>query len=420
MLPIQKRGNSSNRVLVLSLICVAGLAMLLFMGLLFWLVTSFASQGKSQASAHQKPSRAASAVAEPGVSHFNERISRVPWSIHVVKVDRYRKDLSFFAPVATGKILGVSRISDQADSVPADIGRAIAGVNGDFYERDNRTYAGDPRGLQIANGELVSATSTVCVWFDADGNPHLDDVKGDFEITWPDGRKTSFGLNQERRADMAVLFTPTYGVSTRAKGGRDLILERDGDGPWLPLQAGQSYRAKVREIKPAADTPIPADAMVLSLGSQLPSGISKIAPGAVLGISTATTPDMKGVKTAIGGGPALIQHGEPFSQKAPLPGDPGGYSERSKYERHPRSAVGWNAKQIFLITVDGRQPGLSVGMTLAELAGYMVKQGCTEGMNFDGGVSASMWMSGEIMNDPCQGERQVANSLLVVRKPEVP
>jgi exopolysaccharide biosynthesis protein len=158
--------------------------------------------------------------------------------------------------------------------------------------------------------------------------------------------------------------------------------------------------------------------VVLSLGPQLLARVPEVAPGAVLEISTATTPDLNGVKTAIGGGPALIKDGKPFSLKAPPPGSSEGYSERSKYERHPRSAVGWSPTHIYLLTVDGRQPELSVGMTLAELAAYMTKLGCTDGMNFDGGASASMWMSGRIVNDPCQGERAVANSLLVVRKPE--
>jgi exopolysaccharide biosynthesis protein len=79
--------------------------------------------------------------------------------------------------------------------------------------------------------------------------------------------------------------------------------------------------------------------------------------------------------------------------------------------------VGWSATHIYLITVDGRQPGLSVGMKLAELAEYMVKLGCIDAMNLDGGKSAQMWLAGRIVNDPCQGEDTVANSLLVVRKP---
>jgi len=358
-------------------------------------------------------------VSESGVTHRQDKISRGPWSIHVARVDRTRKDLTFHAPIATAKILGVNRISEQADAIPPALGRPLAGVNGDFYERDSHTYAGDPRGLQIVNGELVSDPSTVCVWFDAAGDPHVDEVKGDFKVTWPDGRTTVFGLNEQRRPNMVVLYTPTYGASTRATGGRDLILEKEGSGPWLPLQAGETYRGRVREVKGSADTRLADDLMVLSLGPTLLANLPEVAPGVVLEISTATTPALKGVKTALGGGPTLIKNGRLFSATTPASGG-GGYSERSKYERHPRSAVGWNDSSLFLVTVDGRQPGFSVGMTLAELADYMVKLGCTEGMNLDGGVSAAMWMNGRIVSDPCQGERPVANSLFVLRKPDAP
>jgi hypothetical protein len=358
------------------------------------------------------------ANSELGVAYTNDRVPRVPWSIHIVKTDRSRKDLTFFAAHAHGKVLGVSLLSEQARAIPREIGQAIAGVNGDFYERDNRVYAGDPRGLQIINGDLISGPSTVCVWFDTNGNPRLDDVKGDFKVTWPDGSKTPFGLNQRRGVNMAVLYTPTYGPSTRVIGGRELILDKEGNSPWLPLGAGQTYRGRVREVQTDGNTRLAADVMVLSLGPELLARLPEVAPGAVLEISTATTPDLKGVKTAIAGGPVLIKDGKPFSQKDPPPGISGSYSERSKYERHPRSAIGWGATHIFLVTVDGRQPGLSMGMKLGELAEYMVGLGCTEAMNLDGGKSAQMWMNGQIMNSPCQGEDTVANSIFVVRKPE--
>lgn len=355
---------------------------------------------------------------EPGVSYKNDRIARTPWSIHVLKIERSRNDLTFFAAHAKDRVLGVSMLAQQARGVPPEIGRAIGGVNGDFYLRDNPTYAGDPRGLQILNGDLISGPDTVCVWFDTNGNPHLDEVKGSFNVTWPDGRKTSFRLNERRSSSMAVLYTPTYGPSTRVTGGRELILEKDGNSPWLPLQASQTYRARVREIQTNGNTRLAADVMVLSLGPQLLARLPELTTGTVLEISTATMPDLKGVKTAIAGGPALIRDGQAFSLKTPPPGTSGNYSESSKYERHPRSAIGWSPTHIYLITVDGRQPGLSVGMKLAELAEYFAGLGCTEAMNMDGGKSAQMWMNGEIMNSPCQGEDTVANSIWVVRKPE--
>ena len=355
---------------------------------------------------------------EPGLVYTNEKVPSEPWSIHVLKIDRSRKDLTFFSAHARDKVLAVSRLADQAHGLPREIGSAVAAINGDFYVRDNPSYSGDPRGLQIVNGELISAPDTVCVWFDTNGNPHLDEVKGDFNVTWPNGLKTPFGLNQQRGSGMAVLYTPTYGPSTRARGGEELILQRDGASPWLPLQASQIYRALVREVQTNGNTRLMSNAMVLSLGPQLLGSVSEGTTGAVLQISTATTPELKGVKVAIAGGPALIQDGKRFSQRTPPPGASRDWSQRSKYERNPRSAIGWSPTHVYFVVVDGRQPSLSMGMKLAELADYMASLGCTDAMNLDGGKSAQLWMSGSIMNSPCQGEDTVANSLLVVRKPE--
>lgn len=355
---------------------------------------------------------------EPGISYWNERFPEVPWSVHIVKVDRSRKDLGFFSAHARNKILGVSMLAEQARSVPKELGKAIAAVNGDFYLRDNPTYAGDPRGIQIMNGDLISGPSTVCVWFDADGNPHLDEVKGDFQATLPDGTNVSFGLNEPRQRANPVLYTPTYGVSTRAVGGRELILEKDGDGPWLPLKPSQTYRARVRDIGTNGNTRFTPDVMVLSFPPQMLNTIAAVGIGAKLEIATTLTPDLKGSQQAIAGGPAIIKDGKPFTLKNPPPGTSSSYSERSKYDRHPRSAVGWSPTHFYLVTVDGRQPELSVGMKLAELAEVFSRLGCTDAMNLDGGKSAQMWMNGDIVNDPCQGEDTVANSLLVIRKPE--
>jgi len=355
--------------------------------------------------------------AEAGITYTNVRVASVPWSIHVLKIDRAQKDLMIFSAHARDKVLGVSFIADQARAVPREIGRALAGVNGDFYVRDNPSYAGDPRGLQIVNGELISAPDTVCVWFDNDGNPHLDEVKGDFHVQWPDGSKTPFGLNQQRSSSMAVLYTPTYGPSTRVTGGRDLILEKTESGPWLPLQAGQTYRARVHEIATNGNTRLVTNSMVLSLGPGLRGSVPDVTPGMEVQISTLTTPDLKGVKAAIAGGPELIKNGSPFNGTPP-PGLSRDYSQRSKYERHPRSAVGWSPTHVYFVTVDGRQPGLSVGMKLAELAEFMANLGCTDAMNLDGGKSAQLWFKGQIVNSPAQGEDTVANSLLVVRQAE--
>ena len=86
-------------------------------------------------------------------------------------------------------------------------------------------------------------------------------------------------------------------------------------------------------------------------------------------------------------------------------------------ERHPRAAIGWNQNDFFLVEVDGRQRSLSVGMTLEELADFMVDLGCQEALNLDGGGSATLWYNGEVRNSPCdRAEREIANCLVVVKR----
>ena len=66
------------------------------------------------------------------------------------------------------------------------------------------------------------------------------------------------------------------------------------------------------------------------------------------------------------------------------------------------------------MTVDGRQPGCSVGMTLAELASLMRELGCSDALNLDGGGSTTLWTRGAVVNRPSDGqERAVADGLLL-------
>ena len=87
------------------------------------------------------------------------------------------------------------------------------------------------------------------------------------------------------------------------------------------------------------------------------------------------------------------------------------------WEKHPRTALGWNDRYFYLVAVDGRQKHLSIGMTLNELAQYMISLGCREAMNLDGGGSSTLWLLDGVVNSPSdEEERSVANALILVRK----
>ena len=88
--------------------------------------------------------------------------------------------------------------------------------------------------------------------------------------------------------------------------------------------------------------------------------------------------------------------------------------------RHPRTAVGLDATgtKLTILVVDGRKPGIAVGMSYDELAREMLRLGCRQALNLDGGGSTVMAIrdagSGnmKILNQPTDGhERAVADVL---------
>ncbi len=86
--------------------------------------------------------------------------------------------------------------------------------------------------------------------------------------------------------------------------------------------------------------------------------------------------------------------------------------------RNPRTAVGVDVTgtRLIVITIDGRQPGWSVGMTLPELADLLIERGAHNAVNLDGGGSTSFVYDPpgptRLVNRPSDGAfRAVANHL---------
>lgn len=61
-------------------------------------------------------------------------------------------------------------------------------------------------------------------------------------------------------------------------------------------------------------------------------------------------------------------------------------------EIHPRTAFGLSRdrKTLVVLAVDGRQPGYSEGATCADLADILLREGCADAINMDGGGSTSL------------------------------
>lgn len=92
---------------------------------------------------------------------------------------------------------------------------------------------------------------------------------------------------------------------------------------------------------------------------------------------------------------------------------------------HPRTAVGLGeeGRILYLVVVDGRQPGYSEGVTLRELGGLFRLLGADDALNLDGGGTTSMAIASEdgepvLVNQPINaktvGKQRVAASHLGV------
>jgi hypothetical protein len=94
----------------------------------------------------------------------------------------------------------------------------------------------------------------------------------------------------------------------------------------------------------------------------------------------------------------------------------------------PRTAIALNqhATKLWMVVVDGRQKGYSEGVTLAELADFLIGLGADQAINLDGGGSSTLAIEHQgqpkVLNAPFQARvpmnlRPVANQLGLYARP---
>jgi uncharacterized lipoprotein YddW (UPF0748 family) len=126
---------------------------------------------------------------------------------------------------------------------------------------------------------------------------------------------------------------------------------------------------------------------------------------------------LPGVVNAIAGVGASDTDGIPGTLLVTAGVNTGGTARVEPATRNPRTAAGVNqaGDRLILMVIDGRQPGWSDGVTLAELADLMIEFGAHDAVNLDGGGSSSfVYNDGRTShaNRPSDGQhRAVANHL---------
>jgi hypothetical protein len=222
------------------------------------------------------------------------------------------------------------------------------------------------------------------------------------------------GVNVALPRSGIVLYTPAYASSTRAPaGGFEVKVSADGRAMLTRTVSLQLVGAGS-----GGNATIPSNGFVLSAtgaaADQLRAFYAEARrDSARLGSLTLRLRTATPVTESLGGHPVILTDGQPLPPPAA--------DDLASRVRHPRTLMGWNdAGDVWLVTVDGRQPGYSVGVDYWESASILRKLGATDGINLDGGGSTTFVArecagSQCVRNRPSDGrERAVTTGLAIV------
>lgn len=347
-------------------------------------------------------------VLAPGVVHERGTMHTTTadrQAVHLVTVARERPFITIEASLSNERVEGLESTTAQANRRNRERHRAVAAVNGDFWGRLD-----SPLGLHIQDGELISdgPGARPAVGILAGGRVLIAEATVTGTLSRPDGAEFEISrVNQARGAGQLVLFTPRFGNRTRTDfNGVELIV----GGVTPAIRPTGMYRGVVRRAG-TGNSEIAGDELVLSGSGKAAEFLAPVQAGDAMSLTFAITAGWEDVVHAVGGGHWLVRDGIAAATIQP------GFSDVT----HPRTAIGLTAKgELIFATVDGRQPGYSIGVTLPELAELMLSRGAVAAINLDGGGSTTMTVrlpgtdGVTQVNRGSDGfEREVSNSIVV-------
>lgn len=360
-----------------------------------------------------------------------------PWVVDVLRVaagQRQRVE----ARQSLDRVPGGETLADMVRRTGG-----IAGVNGSYGSDEEDGTFGDVAGLSVVDGRLLSEAvqgrSALVLPSEARVRPSVQQLTTALRVRSADGAQREVdGLNRapgkirscggtggdrptERpRHDSLctddseiIQYTGFFKGSIHAGAGVVAVLGRDG---------------KVLEVREGRGGTVPADATVLAGTGDGAQWLRDHArQGSVLTVSNAVLDRQRRPLTAtagrgvdaVSGGPQLLRDGRIVvpadAEGFNYPEDPGFYDYFGTH-RHPRTLAGIDADgSLLFVTIDGRRPGYSSGVSFKESAAVMSALGAVDALNLDGGGSTTMVVGGRVVNRPSDstGPRLMANALIV-------
>ncbi|MDE6714931.1 MAG: phosphodiester glycosidase family protein, partial [Muribaculaceae bacterium] len=241
-------------------------------------------------------------------------------------------------------------------------------------------------------------------------------------VTFPDNKVYPFELNDERKKDELIIYTPQYilnkegsvvGYTGTNEWGSEVQIRPVGNATMFSQDGEFEVISTPTPSGTGGNMKIPADGFVLSGHDKAREVMSQLKVGDKIKINMPFVADGVPVvaKEVVGGFPVILRNGVIL--------------DRPKYPEHlssrqPRTAVGYNKEKtkVYMAVVDGRNKGVSEGLYSHILAGVMQNIGCEDAMNFDGGGSSTSYVQKlGVRNTPCNtnhAQRTVTNGLFAV------
>ena len=368
------------------------------------------------------------------------RLHRYWWvggaAVYIAEMDRNATNLQFDIELANTQIIGRETITDATRRLMKRDILPLAGVNGSFGIRgDSYGRGGMTFNLHIQDGELVSIPivrdrwgySPPSPWGETsfgvmpDGEFLLDSVQLNGKLHIDNRSRDTLPINAINQIcdsyAPVVLYTPRFGRRTLTRRAYEFTLKKLE----LPLTGKYSSKFVVTDVNRRGDSVIPSDGLVLAIESSTGRDWLRALNVSTTGtLEIALTPTKwQQVQRGIGGNLRLVRDGKIEPELLAFGASYGrtAYEHRNGASRHPRSALGFNDDKLFLIAIDGRDHGYSMGMTLYDMGRFFSELGIKHAINFDGGSSSTLWALGRVVNRPSNGyERRIFNVAMIRAK----
>ncbi len=348
-------------------------------------------------------------IVGPGTTYYHYVDRSRPLSVHILEVDLTTPHLDIITQKAKSTLNAREKTSVMAEQLALENNPVVAAINGDFFSK-----TGKPVGTQVADGVMVKKPFIRSVFgLTKEGAPFIDilDFSGHL---YAEGMSCQIdGVNENRGENELILFNHYMGVNSKTNNwGIEVSAQYIGE----PCINDTSYLVVISKdhADQKGNSEIPGYGVILSgHGTKATYLEQNVMIGDTLKLLLQLNPIKKKVVEALGGAPKIVHRG-----RVKIDLEEEKMARDFSTTRHPRTAVGYNRDEskLMMFVVDGRQNELSIGMTLRELAAFMIERNVYYGINLDGGGSTTMYLRGKVVNSPSDatGERAVSNALVVL------